>query len=120
MCKLAALAQNAAQQNFMLVILSANLIINTKQLTTTARTAHMKLCQLQNMRDHLSRLQMKILIIPANQTSINYENVFTGVFSEVVIVGCVSDAQLAGSYQKNQFNFQNCYVNRIEIMARPS
>ena len=39
---------------------------------------------------------MKHLSIPANQTSINFDNVFIGVLPDLVIVGLVSDADLAG------------------------
>ena len=114
-CKSAAPVGNAAQENFKLVIMSANVIIHTKQLTSTALKAHMELFQLQKMRHHLSRVQMKHLTIPANQTSINFDNVFTGALQDLVIVGLLSDAGLAGGYQRNSFNFQNFGVNRIEI-----
>ena len=67
---------------------------------------------------------MKHLSIPANQTSINFDNVFTGALPDLVIVGLVSDADLAGGYQRNLFNFQNFGVNRIELKrnstSRPS
>ena len=114
-CKSAAPAKNAALHNFKLVILSANLIIHTKQLTSMALKTPMKLLQLQNMRHHLSRVQMKHLTIPANQTSINFDNVFTGVLQDLVIGDLVSVADLAGGYQSNSFNFQIFFVNRIEI-----
>ena len=58
---------------------------------------------------------MKHLSIPANQTSINFDNVFTCALPDLVIVGLVSDADLAGVYQKNPFYFQNFGVNRIEL-----
>ena len=99
-CMSAAPARNAAQENFKLVILSDSLIIHTKQLTSTALKAHIKLLQLQNMRHHLSSIQIKHLTIPANQTSINFDNVFTGALQDLVIVGQVSDADLAGGYQR--------------------
>ena len=114
-CKSAAPAGNVAQENFKLVILSANLIIYNKQLTSTALKTHIKLLQLQNMRHHLSRVQMKLLTIPANQTSINFDNDFTCAFLDLVIVGLVSDADLAGGYHRNPFNFQNFGVNRFEM-----
>ena len=41
----------------------------------------------QNMRHHLSRVQIKQLSIPANQTSINFDNVVTGALPNLVIVG---------------------------------
>ena len=55
-CKSTALAGNAAQENFKLVIISANQIIHTRQLTSTALKAHMELLQFQNMRHHLTRV----------------------------------------------------------------
>ena len=114
-CKSAAPAGNAAQENFKLVIMSANLIILIKQLTNTALKAHIKLLQLQNMRHHLSRFQIKHLTIPANQMSINFDNVFTGALPDLVIIGLVSEADLAGGYQRNLFNLQHFCVNRIEM-----
>ena len=58
---------------------------------------------------------MKHLSIPANLTSINLDNVFTGALTDLVVVGLVSDADLAGFYQRNPFNFRNFGVNRIEL-----
>ena len=58
---------------------------------------------------------MKHLSIPANQTLINFENIFTGALPDLVVIGLVSDADLAGGYQKNSFNCQNVGVNRIEL-----
>ena len=69
-CKSAAPADNEAQENYKLVIQSVNLIIYTKMLTSTAHDALMQLLLHQNMRHHYSRVQMKHLSIPANQTSI--------------------------------------------------
>ena len=97
-CKSAAPAENATQENYKLVIQSVNLIIHTKQLTSTALKAHMELHKLQNMRHHYSRVQIKHLSIPANQTSINFDNVYTGAPPDLDIVGLVSDADLAGGY----------------------
>ena len=49
---------------------------------------------------------------------------FTGALSDLVRVGLVSDADLAGGYQRNPFNYQNFGVNRIELKrngtSRPS
>ena len=49
---------------------------------------------------------MKHLTIPANQTSINFDTVFTGAFPDLVIVDLVSDADHAGGYQRNPFNLK--------------
>ena len=58
---------------------------------------------------------MKHLSIPANQKSINFDNVFTGASLDLVIVGLVCDADLEGGYQRKPFMFQNVCVNRIEL-----
>ena len=58
---------------------------------------------------------MKHLSIPANQTLINFDNVLTGTLPDLVVVGLMSDADLAGGYQRNSFNYQNFGVNRIEL-----
>ena len=103
------------QENYKLVIQSANLIIRTKKLTSTAHKALMDVLVLQNIMHHLSRVQMKHLSITANQMSINFESVFTGALPDLVVVGLVNDADFSNGYQRNQFNFRNIGVNRIEL-----
>ena len=51
------------------------------------------------------RVQMKHLTIFANFTFINFDNVFTIDLPDLVVVGLVSDADLAGGYQRNPLNF---------------
>ena len=55
-CKSAAPAANAQQENYKLVIQSAYLIIRTKKLTSTAHKALLDLLLTQNMVHHLSRV----------------------------------------------------------------
>ena len=112
--KSAAPAQGGQQKNYMFVIQSANLIIRTMKLTSTAHKAFMDFLLSQNMVHHLSRVQMKHLSIPANQTYINFDNIFTGALPDLVVVGRVSDGDLEGGYQTNPFNYQNCGENRID------
>ena len=58
---------------------------------------------------------MKHLSIAANKTSISFDNVFNCALQKLVIVGSVSEIDLAGGYQRNAFNYQNVGVNRIEL-----
>ena len=67
------------------------------------------------MRQHLSRVQIKHLTIPASQTFINFDTVFTGALPNLVIVAFVSDADLAYGYERNSLNFQNFGMNYIEM-----
>ena len=123
-CKSAAPGQGAQQENCKLVNQSVNLIIYTKQLFSKAHRALMNLLVQQNMRHYLTRIQITNLSISANKTSINFDNVFTCALPDLVIVGLVSDADLAGGYQGNAFNFKNFNVNRIDLTrngtSRPS
>ena len=123
-CKSAAPAAIAQQEKYKLVIHSTNLIILIKKLTSRANKALINLLLSQNMVHHLSRVQMKHLSIPANQTSIKFDNVFTCALPDLVVVNSVSDADLAGGYQRNLFNFRNFGVKSIELKrngtSRPS
>ena len=58
---------------------------------------------------------MKLFVIHANQTSINFNNVITIALPDLIIVGLMSDADLAYVYQRNPFNFQYFCLNRIEL-----
>ena len=67
------------------------------------------------MRLPYTRVQVKHLSIPKNQTSYNFDNVFTGSLPDLIVVGLLDDADFAGGYQRNLFNFQNFGVNRLEL-----
>ena len=113
-CKSAA-SQNAQQQNYKAVIQFASLIIHTKQLTREAKKVHKTLLDKQVMRLPYTRVQVKHLSIFQNQTSYNFDNVFTGLLPDLVVIGILDDADFAGGYPHNPFNFQNFGVNRIEL-----
>ena len=103
-CKSATPAQGGQQENYKFVIKSSNLMIRTKKLTDTAHKALIDLLLTQNMVHHLLRVQMKHLSISAYTISINCENIFTCASPDLVVVGLVSDGDLAGGYQRNSFN----------------
>ena len=105
----------AAQQNYKAVIQFASFIIYTKQHNIEAEYAHSELLKQKVMRMPYTRVQFKHLSIPQNQTSYNFDNVFTGSLSDLVVVGLLDDADFASGYQRNPFNFQNIGVNRLEL-----
>ena len=92
----------------------ASLVIHTKQLTDVAELAHRELLTTQNMKLPYTRVQVKHLSIPQQQTSYAFD-VFTGSLPDLVVIGLVDDADFAGGYQKNPFRFQQFGVNRIEL-----
>ena len=114
-CKSAALAANAAQENYKLFIQSLNLIIRIKTLNRTTYDALMQQLVHKNMRYYYLRVRIKHLVIPANQTSIKFDNGFTGALPDLIIVNLVSDSDFANGNQINQFNFQNFGLYHIEI-----
>ena len=114
-CKSAAPVGQAVQENYKMEIIRVTLTIRTKQLSSTAPDAHNQLLITQNMRSHYSRVQEKHLSIPANTTLTKFDYVFTGAIPDLVIVGLLSDADFAGGYQRNPFNFQNFGMNRKEL-----
>ena len=114
-CKSADPAQKQAQQNYKAVIMHASLIVHTKQLTSEAELAQRELLQEKVMRLLYSRVQVKHLSIPANQMSYSFHNVFTGSLPDLVVIGLHDDADFAGGFQRNPFNFQNFGVNRMEL-----
>ena len=52
--------------------------------------------------------------IHKNQTNSNFDNVFTGLLPNLVVVNLLDDADFAGGYQRNPFNFYNFDVNWME------
>ena len=107
-CKLVAPQQGgAAQQNYKAVIQFASFIVYTKQLTSEAEYAHSELLKEKVMSLPYTRVQVKHLSIPQNQTNYNFDNVFTGSLPDLVVVDLLDDADFAGGYQRNPFNFQN-------------
>ena len=108
-------AADAAQQNYKMAIQRVDLIIHTKQLTSTAIKANKELVQVQNMRAQYLRVKVNHLSFPANKTLINVDNFLTGTLQDLVIVGLISDADHAGGYQRNPFNFKHFGVTRIDM-----
>ena len=67
------------------------------------------------MRLPYTRVQLKHLSYLLNQTNYNFDNNFTGSLPDLIVVGLLDDADFAGGYQQNLFNFQNFSVNPIEL-----
>ena len=68
----------AGQQNYKAVIQFASFIVYTKQLTSEAEIAHKVLLRQKVMSLPYTRVQVKHLSIPQNQTNNNFDNVITG------------------------------------------
>jgi hypothetical protein len=109
-------AQNAAQEQYKVVIEKAILTIRTKELIGDAALGHTAILEQGKsaMIPH-QRVQVKHLSIPQNTTSYTFENVYTDNLPDLVVIGLVADADFSGSYTKNPFNFQAFGVTRMEL-----
>ena len=84
-------------------------IVYTKQLTNEAEYALSELIKQKVMRIPYTRVQVKHLSIPQNQTSYNFDNGFTGPLPDLIVVGLLDDADLFGGYQRIPFNFKKLW-----------
>ena len=66
------------------------------------------------MQYYNSRFHIKDLSNSQNETSIKFDNVLIDALPDLVKVGLVRDADLAGGLQRNQSNLHNFGVNRFE------
>ena len=93
----------------------ASFIVYTNQLTSEAERANRELLRQKLMRLPYTRVQVKHLSIPQKQTNYNFDNVFTGLLPDLLVVCLLDDADFAGGYQRIPFNFQTFGVNRMEL-----
>ena len=105
--------QQAPQENYKIAILSARLLLRTKEISSSMALAHELMLQKTNYRIPFTRVETKKLQIPAGANSFNFSNVFTGQLPDRVVVGLVRDDAVAGSFILNPFNFENYDVNSI-------
>jgi hypothetical protein len=107
---------NAQQEQFKVAIQNVSFIIRTKKLSETVHLAILKNLLLKNIRLPYTKVQVKHLTIPANVTSQDFDGIYDGVLPDLVVVGLVADADFAGHYNRNPFNFQAFNVNRMEML----
>ena len=106
---------NAQNPAFRVVIVSVQLTIRMKQLVSEAELAHRELVVHRPMKLPYSRIQMNERHITLGLQNISFDNLFTGVLPDLVVVGMVHQDHFAGAYAHNPFNFQNFGVTRMEL-----
>ena len=96
-------------------IQECSLIMRNKQLTEALELAHRQMVQTRNFRIHYTRVQIKTLSIPKDVMTWSFENVYTGLLPDRVIVVLVKDKALAGDNTENPFYFTNYDIKRMEM-----
>lgn len=62
-----------------------------------------------------TRVQMKHLSVPQNQTTYFKKNVFTENLLDLLIISLIAKKECASHYNRNHLNFQELSVNRLEL-----
>jgi hypothetical protein len=102
--------------NFKLIIEDMQLIVRFKQLTEALEVAHRKLViSGKNYRLPYTRVQTKNVSIPRGVRAFNFENLYTGVLPDRIIIALVDDEAFAGQYTRNPFNFKHFNISRFEL-----
>ena len=100
---------------FKVVITNAALRIRKVKLSPNIQLAHAKALQLNSAKYPLHRVEVKVFSVPAGNLSTCQENLFLGQLPKRIIIGCVDNDALNGSYKKNPFNFKNFSLNYIAL-----
>ena len=109
--------QAAPQVNYKVQIVSANFIVQTKVFSPSFLMAQEKLLQTNNFVLPMNKVDPKTLMLPTGTSQIEFDNVYQGKLPDLVTLAFVADADMAGGYQNNPFNFQNFGVNYLAMQA---
>lgn len=113
----AAVTDANPQVEYRMKIVDARMFIMSFEMEASTILTHEQMLQKQNMRFPLRYVTLKTLAIPNNQSTITHDNIYTGTLPRRIVLGLVSDASLAGSYQLNPLNFQHYNVNYIVLVV---
>lgn len=114
--KCPASANNVQQERFKVVIGKAIFTFRIIELIGDAVIWHTAILEQEKSAIILHKtVQVKHLYIPHNNTSYNFETVFTDNLPDLIVVALVADTDFSGHYNKNLFNFTAFGVIRIEL-----
>ena len=90
--------------------------------TPTAWSAILKENQKTNARYPIKRVVVKNYQISQGDYQINRDDIFLGTVPAVMVFGIVDSAAYSGSYGKNPFNFEHCYMTSatVSISGQPA
>ena len=102
--------------NYKFIIEDMQIIVRFKQLTEALEVAHRKLViSGKNYRLPHTRVQTKNVSIPRGVLAFNFENLYTGVLPDRIIIGLVDEEAFSGQYTRNPFNFKHFNISRFEL-----
>ena len=92
---------------YRLRIQSLKLWMRTKEVSASFQLAHESMWQHHNIRIPYKKVTMKHLTIPQGLTKAEFENVYTGVLPERILLGFLMDRRMTGSPNQNPFKFDH-------------
>ena len=106
--------QNAAEQ-FRVQIMAAKLWVRTKELSPSLVLAHETMLQQHNIRIPYTKVGMKHLTIPQGVTSVEFDNAYTGVLPDRLLMALISDNRMNGGYTANPYLFHHFNLNHLAL-----
>ena len=103
------------QVAYKLKIMDLRLYLHVLEISNSLGVAIEKMMEKVNARYILNKNAMKIVTIPAGQTTIMQDNVYLGRLPKRITLGFVADAAMAGGYQQNPFNFAHFNLSQLVL-----
>ena len=103
------------QVAYKLKITSVRLHLHVLQISDSLSIAFEKMLQTSNARYPITKVTMKTLTIPANQTTMLHDNLYLGKLPKRLVLALATDASMAGGYQQNPFNFGHFGLNYLVL-----
>ena len=93
------------------------LLVRKIKVNTAVVFAHSEMLDTTTAKYPFTRTDCRQQSIPKGNSSFNWDNLFQGQKPDRVVVCFVDSTAIAGQYDKNPFNFQNCGINKIALFA---
>ena len=115
--KTAAPGDRETQVQYKVQILAVRLLIRTKEIAPSLAIAHERLLQTTNYKIAYNKVTTKTISIASGTTVFEQDNIYMGLLPDLVVLALIADADMAGGYQRNPFNFQNFDLNYLALKA---
>ena len=99
---------------FKLQLVAAKLYLRAHVVTGGVIMTHEEELQTQNCKYPIGYVQMKTLTIPSGLSSFSNE-IYSGALPDRVVIMLIDQRDVAGSYQRNPFNFQHFGLNHLAL-----
>ena len=107
----------ANHDHYRMQIMSARLWIRTKDVSPSFLLAHETMLQRQNIRIPFTKVEMKTVTIQGGLTSIELDNLYTGVLPERVCFLMLDDNRLNGDANHNPFLFNHFDLTHVSMLV---